>query len=142
MYDLPVHDLPVPTVALAIVTCPLGVLVGRRNDDKPPWTFIGGSVEPGESVFQTAIREVREETGLHVVPFFRPEIGRRVHPLGREVAYIACAPATDDYSIDVLDKEELAEVKWVSLREINKLIGYWYGPVYQYLSEVLPYDGA
>ena len=26
----------------------LGVLAGRRNDGKPPWTFIAGEQEPGE----------------------------------------------------------------------------------------------
>jgi hypothetical protein len=37
---------PQPVVA-AIVTSELGVLIGRRNDGKPPWTFIEGEIEPG-----------------------------------------------------------------------------------------------
>ncbi len=37
-----------PVVA-AIVTSKMGVLIGRRNDGKPPWTFIAGEIEPGES---------------------------------------------------------------------------------------------
>lgn len=52
-----------PVVA-AIVTSPLGVLVGRRNDGNPPWTFIGGAIEPGESAAHAAVREVQEEAGL------------------------------------------------------------------------------
>jgi 8-oxo-dGTP pyrophosphatase MutT (NUDIX family) len=36
-------------VAVAIVTGPLDVLVGRRRDGHPPWTFPGGKIEPGES---------------------------------------------------------------------------------------------
>ncbi|MEV5408614.1 NUDIX domain-containing protein [Thermopolyspora sp. NPDC052614] len=39
-----------PPVIAAIVTCERGVLVGRRHDGKPPWTFIAGEVEPGESI--------------------------------------------------------------------------------------------
>jgi hypothetical protein len=50
-----------PVVA-AIVTSELGVLVGRRNDGKPPWTFIAGEIEPGESPADAAIREVKEAT--------------------------------------------------------------------------------
>ncbi len=38
---------PQPVVA-AIVTSHLGVLAGRRNDGKPPWTFIAGEIDPGE----------------------------------------------------------------------------------------------
>ena len=51
-----------PVVA-AIVTSPAGVLVGRRNDGKPPYTFIAGEQESGERPEDTAIREVKEETG-------------------------------------------------------------------------------
>jgi hypothetical protein len=29
-------------VVVAVVTSPLGVLIGRRADGHPPWTFIGG----------------------------------------------------------------------------------------------------
>jgi 8-oxo-dGTP pyrophosphatase MutT (NUDIX family) len=54
---------PSPVVA-AIVTSDVGVLVGRRNDGKPPWTFIAGKIEPGESPADAAVREVKEETGL------------------------------------------------------------------------------
>ncbi len=38
---------PAPIVAV-IVTSRLGVLVARRNDGKPPWTFIAGEIEYGE----------------------------------------------------------------------------------------------
>ncbi|MPZ66639.1 MAG: NUDIX domain-containing protein [Pseudonocardiaceae bacterium] len=51
-----------PVVA-AIVTSHLGVLAGKRNDGKPPWTFIAGEIEPGEAQIDAAIREVKEETG-------------------------------------------------------------------------------
>lgn len=37
-----------PPVVAAIVTSGRGVLAGRRNDGKPPWTFIAGEIEPGE----------------------------------------------------------------------------------------------
>lgn len=47
---------PQPVVA-AIVTSEHGVLVGRRNDGKPPWTFIAGEIEPGESPADAGIRE-------------------------------------------------------------------------------------
>jgi 8-oxo-dGTP pyrophosphatase MutT (NUDIX family) len=78
---------PQPVVA-AIATSEHGVLVARRNGGKPPWTFIAGEIEPGESPADAGIREVEEETGLQVEA--GPEIGRRVHPAtGGTMIYMA-----------------------------------------------------
>src|SRR5262245_47634731 len=41
------------------------VLLTRRMDDGT-WCVPGGYMEPGESLTEACIREVREETGLHV----------------------------------------------------------------------------
>jgi 8-oxo-dGTP pyrophosphatase MutT (NUDIX family)/predicted kinase len=118
---------PQPVVA-AVVTSDRGVLVARRNDGRPPWTFIAGEIEPGESPTDAAIREVKEETGLQVVAAAR-EIGRRVHPqTGRTMIYLACEPVgrTD---VHVGDPVELAEVRWVSLGEADDLLSGMYEPV-------------
>jgi 8-oxo-dGTP pyrophosphatase MutT (NUDIX family) len=124
-----------PAVITAIVTSPLGVLVGHRNDDKPPWTFIAGEQEPGERVEDTAIREVKEETGLRIQ--VGDEIGRRVHPkTGRTMIYLAAIP-THGTEVFVGDEEELAEVRWVSLAEAEKLMAAYgmYEPVRAHLAQ-------
>ena len=43
----PQEQAALPVIA-GIVVSPLGVLVGRRIDGTPPWTFIAGMSEPGE----------------------------------------------------------------------------------------------
>jgi 8-oxo-dGTP pyrophosphatase MutT (NUDIX family) len=124
-----------PVVA-AIVTSHLGVLVGKRNDGKPPWTFIAGEVEPGESINDAAVREVKEETGLLVRAAYH-EIGRRVHPkTGRTMIYLACHP-TEGTDVHVGDAEELAEVRWIGLAELDSLLPGMYDPVRAYLGRTL-----
>ena len=124
-----------PVVA-SIVTSPLGVLLGRRNDGKPPWTFIAGEIEPGESAADAAVREVKEETGLLVTAAER-EIGRRVHPkTGRTMVYLACKPV-GKLDVFVGDEEELAEVRWVPLDEAQELLPGLFEPVLDHLKREL-----
>ncbi len=126
---------PSPVVA-SIVTSDLGVLIGRRNDGKPPWTFIAGEIEPGESAADAAVREVKEETGLPVTAAER-EIGRRVHPkTGRTMVYLACRPI-GKLDVFVGDKDELAEVKWASLDEVQELLPGLFEPVLAHLQREL-----
>ncbi len=127
---------PQPVVA-AIVTSEHGVLLGRRNDGKPPWTFIAGEVEPGESPADAGVREVKEETGLLVAA--GQELGRRVHPAtGRTMIYMAARP-THGTDIFVGDRDELAEVRWITLTEAEQLMQPYgmFGPVRDYLAKML-----
>lgn len=122
-------------VAAAIVTSRLGVLVGRRQDGKPPWTFIAGEVEPADpDAAFAAVREVKEETGLEAVP--GEVIGERVHPkTGRTMIYVAAKPARpDDLDVFVGDERELAEVRWVSLAEADELLPGMFEPVREHLA--------
>lgn len=121
-----------PAVITAIVTSDLGVLVGKRNDGKPPWTFIAGENEPMESPADTIIREVKEETGMQVEA--RQILGERVHPkTGRHMVYVAAKPVRST-DVFVGDEEELAEVRWVSLAEADELLPGMFEPVREHLA--------
>jgi mutator protein MutT len=52
----------------AIIICDGKILLEKRKNDpgKGQWSVPGGLVELGESIEQTVLREVREETGLEV----------------------------------------------------------------------------
>lgn len=55
------------------------LLVQRGHDPhRGLWSIPGGRIEPGESAEQAIVREVREETGLDVVP--RRPVGRVTIP--------------------------------------------------------------
>ena len=124
-----------PPVVAAIVTSPLGVLVGHRRDGKPPWTFIAGEqdVVKDDLPEHTAVREVKEETGLEVEA--GAIIGERIHPkTGRGMVYIAASPVRGT-EVFVGDEEELSEVRWVRLAELEGLMGDGniFTPVHEYL---------
>jgi 8-oxo-dGTP pyrophosphatase MutT (NUDIX family) len=122
-----------PPIVAAVVTSELGVLVGKRNDGKPPWTFPAGEQDAvqDENPADTAVRETKEETGLRIQA--GDVIGERDHPkTGRHMIYIAAKP-TRGTEVFVGDEEELAEVKWASLAEADELLPGMFGPVREHL---------
>jgi 8-oxo-dGTP diphosphatase len=132
-------DLPEPeAIVAAIVTSDRGILVSERRDQDPPWGFVTGKIEPGESPADAAVREVKEETGLRITA--GKVIGRRIHPRNkRPMVYMAAKPS---HGTDVFvgDRDELKAVRWVSLAEADDLtatFGGIYEPVRDYLAQTL-----
>lgn len=63
--DAPRATRVVPA-ASAVITDEQGhVLLGKRTDNTL-WTIPGGTMKSGETIAETAIREVKEETGIDV----------------------------------------------------------------------------
>jgi ADP-ribose pyrophosphatase YjhB (NUDIX family) len=54
--------------ASAIVADDQGRILMQRRSDNSRWALPGGVMDIGESIGDTVVREVREETGLEVVP--------------------------------------------------------------------------
>lgn len=63
-------DAPRPTrlvpAASAVVVDDEGRLLLAKRTDNTLWTIPGGTMKPGETIVETAVREVKEETGLDV----------------------------------------------------------------------------
>jgi dATP pyrophosphohydrolase len=62
------HKIPV-SVLVVIYTADGQVLLMERADAPGFWQSVTGSQDPGETLEQTVIREVREETGLDTRQF-------------------------------------------------------------------------
>ncbi len=122
-----------PHVVLAIITSDQGVLVAKRRDGIPPYTFLGGEIRGGETAADALRRKVQAEAGLTVtsVSF----IGRRLHPkTSRVMVYGHVQVQPGDPQLG--DPEDLEEVRWVSIDETRTLMSDMYGPVRQYLDEL------
>lgn len=65
---MPAYKKPV-SVLVVIYTADLQVLLLERADHPGYWQSVTGSQDEGETLFDTATREVKEETGLDVENF-------------------------------------------------------------------------
>lgn len=123
-------------VVTAIVTSGEGVLLCRRHDGKPEWSFPGGEWEDGESSQECAIRETAEETGLTID--IGPLLGERIHPkTQRRMLYYAAAPADADTRTKVGDPDEHSEVRWMPWAEAEPLLPHLFGPVHDHLAATI-----
>jgi ADP-ribose pyrophosphatase YjhB (NUDIX family) len=59
-------DSCITVVALVFIEREGGILLVKQDYGSQYWSLPGGKMEPGESIDQAAIREVKEETGLDI----------------------------------------------------------------------------
>jgi 8-oxo-dGTP pyrophosphatase MutT (NUDIX family) len=95
------------------------------------WGFPKGHIEKGETEIQTAEREIFEETGLKDIKFiegFREEDvyiidGTLPETKGRIAEKHSVYFLAEALSADLsFDKEEISEIKWAGLDEMQKLL--------------------
>lgn len=104
------------------------LVVGRRKRerDSHTWTLPKGTPNPGESLEQTALREVCEETGLTVrilspldaIRYTFVQRGTRIH---KTVHYFMMEPTGG--GLENHDRE-FEEVRWISFDEAATLLSF------------------
>jgi 8-oxo-dGTP pyrophosphatase MutT (NUDIX family) len=65
--EAPAANSLVPAASAVVVDQAGRILLHRRNDNEL-WSIPGGAMEVGERIADTAVREVKEETGLDAQP--------------------------------------------------------------------------
>jgi mutator protein MutT len=101
------------------------VLLIRRG--KPPllgrWTIPGGTVELGETLEQTLVREMKEETGLEVEPIEMLTVFDRIEREGEEVVfhYVIVDYLCHHVSGEAQAGSDALEARWVAPEELEPL---------------------
>ncbi len=101
------------------------LIMNKKGNARGHWGFPKGHIEQGENEFQTAAREIFEETGLSVVfcggareiSSYSPRQG-----VEKDVVYFLATPKND--AKVRLQAEEVAEYKWCSVKEARTLLTY------------------
>lgn len=105
------------TVLCLIHTGDSYLLQDRVKEEWKGYTLPGGHIEPGESVVDAVVREMKEETGLTIKS---PRLcGVKQFPIegGRYLVFLF---ETDEFEGEVADSEE-GEMHWVKVSELSKV---------------------
>lgn len=118
--------LEIPTVSILTFDDARRVLLVRHVEGND-WTTPGGMIEPRETPADAAVREMWEETGLHVtltriVGVFGGELCQHVYRNGDEVAWISTTfEATLIGGALRPDGEETLEVRYFDRAEVGRV---------------------
>ena len=111
----------------------VAVIIGRRSRrrrgrtvDGLRWSLPKGHVESGETLAETAVREVAEETGIEarvrrrlgIVRYTFTSAGRRIHKQVHHFLLDAIGGELSDADVEV------AAVRWASLGELPDLLEF------------------
>ncbi len=93
------------------------LMQNRTKSDWKGYALPGGHIEPGESVVESVIREVKEETGLKIE---NPVLcGIKQFPI-KNGRYMIFLFKTNEFSGTLVSSEE-GEMSWVERNDIPKL---------------------
>ena len=116
---------PKPAVGCFILNAKKEILLVKSYKWPGIWVVMGGHIELGETIAQTAVREVKEEVGLtvrfdHVIEViefvYDPAFHDHKHFVGMQSL---CHLVGDD--TPHLDHDEIQEARWFPLVEALKL---------------------
>lgn len=103
------------------------LLLKRAENEKYPglWQMVTGAIDENEKAHQTALRELKEETGLTPLKFWVvPNINSFYSPEENEIIMIPVFAILAGDNEEVNISSEHSEFKWVKKDEAKKLLAW------------------
>ncbi|RJP62180.1 MAG: NUDIX pyrophosphatase [Ignavibacteriales bacterium] len=89
------------------------------------WQMVTGSIDKNEKAYQTALREIKEETSLLPKQFWVvPNVNSFYEPKKDYICMVPVFAALVDLDCQVTISNEHSEYKWVNLEEAKKLLAW------------------
>ena len=89
------------------------------------WQMVSGKIHQGEKAFETALREIKEETGLTPQEFWTaPNINSFYYPEKDSVSILPVFAALVDKDSKVEISDEHSDYKWVSPTKAKKMLAW------------------
>ena len=124
------------SILLIIFTTKFKVLLLKKNSKRDLWQSVTGSMELGENPYDTALRELQEETGInkqrsdlifddlsHKFMIYSEWIDRYKESTYSNKEYIFSLKLNDEVSVKL--SKEHSSYKWVDLNEAIHLVFSW-----------------
>lgn len=126
MAEIPIRSFSIAVVVLREVAGEAEILLLRRNHSLVgEWCQIAGAIEDGETAWQAALREMKEETGLVPKHLYSGDVCEEFYEADRDAITIAPVfVAYVDYDAPVVLNAEHSEYKWVSLEWAEDMVPF------------------
>lgn len=126
MQEIPVRCHAVSLVAVRVVNDANEVLLLRRTRSLcGEWCQIAGAIEKGETAWQAAVRELREETGLIPLALYSGDICEQFYEAHRDaISILPVFVAHIDPAASVQLNPEHSEYRWVTFDEAERMVPF------------------
>jgi dihydroneopterin triphosphate diphosphatase len=89
------------------------------------WQMVSGKIISNETAYQTALREIKEETSLSPEKFWvAPTVNSFYAPDGDYISIIPVFAAKVNYESNVFLSKEHVAFKWVTLEEAKNMLAW------------------
>ena len=101
-------------------------LISQRSATRPAfplmWECVGGSVVTGESSLEGALREVKEEVGLDLLPGSGKLLFTKTRRTYHDFMDVWLFQYDGEVSLDNATTDEVAQIKWMTVPQIRELL--------------------